>query len=343
MPTVSLKIILQRCAFLVGAALLFGVFNLGWLAAPAHAATVTPRIELTGDPGQTVSGSMKLLNEEKQSKTYFITFENFESQDETGSPHFTPRREDLAAWLEAPETVTVGPSGFADVPFKVRIPAEAEAGGHFAAIFFQTEPPNKDRPGSIAISSKLGSLILLTVSGEFQQGATILEFRTKNKQRLFTSLPVSFYYRFQNVGGDHLKPVGDVLISNSLGRLTKILPANPVDGSVLPKSIRRFETIWAFGGKPLEQDPATEPPAAPKGFWNNVQYQWHNFALGKYRATLKVVYGQPLQSANAKYTFFVLPWQLLLTVLIAVLLFLIIARFSLRRYKSYIIAQARRR
>ncbi len=343
MPIFISQIITKRYAKFIGAALLIGFLAVPFGAWPAVAATVTPRVELSGDPGAVVTDTLKLQNEEKQSKTYFIVFENFESQDETGNPHFTQRREDLSSWLEAPATVTVGPGSAVEVPFKVRIPSSAEPGGHFAAIFFQTEPPNPDKPGQVALSAKLGSLIFLTVAGDFQQGATILEFAAKNKQQVFNSLPVAFYYRFQNTGKDHLKPLGDVFISNTIGRTAKILPANPVDGSVLPKSIRRFETVWANGGKPLQQEPNPQLPEAPKGFWNSVAYQWQNFAFGKYTATLKVVFGtKELQSANAKYTFYIIPWQLSLVAVVGALIILIGGRFGLRRYNRYIIAKASR-
>lgn len=303
----------------------------------ALAVTVTPKLELTADPGETLQEVFKITNEERQSKTFYITFENFHAVDETGNPAFGGTPEDLATWISAPDSLTMGPGETKDIPITIRIPTTADPGGHFAAIFVQTDPPkNKE----VAIASKLGTLVLLRVNGDFAQAANILEFGTKNKQYLFSSLPVYFYYRFQNTGADHQKPVGDVVITNMFGRTSKILPANPETGSVLPKSIRRFETVWANNSGNLEEEVnPTLPTPAGKGFWNATKYELHNFAFGTYTAKLKVVFGtKALQSANATTTFFVFPWHVLLIFIILLLLVFIVGKFGLRRYNRYIIS-----
>lgn len=307
----------------------------------ARAATVTPRLELSGDPGETVVDKLKVTNEERQSKTFYTEVQNFESQDESGAPRFTTRGEGLSSWTQIPESITVGPGQTVELPITITIPELADPGGHFAGVFLQTSPPDGDS-GEVALSAKLGTLILLRVNGDFIQGATVLEFATRNRQRIFTSLPVYFYYRFQNTGDDHLKPVGDVLITNTAGRLAKVLPANPVDGSILPKSVRRFEVVWANNSGPLEQgaNPEIHSPSG-LGFWDAVKYQSKNFAFGKYTATLKVVYGtKELKSEKAKFSFWIIPWQLLVVAGTALTVVIIIGRFGLRRYNRYIISNA---
>ena len=340
MTAKTLKLNSFRALKLSGA--VFVIFVI-FFANQAKAITVTPRIEITSNPGETVREVFKIRNEERQSRTYYTSVENFESQDESGTPRFSLRKEDLATWISLPEIVTIGPGEAKEIEFTLNIPKDAEPGGHFSAIFLQTSPPSNNG-SDLAISAKLGSLILLRVNGDFQQGGGVLEFATKLKKHFFTSLPIEFYYRFQNDGDDHLRPVGDVLITNSIGRTTKILPANPVDGSVLPKSIRRFETKWLTAFGPVEEDPLKDAPTRPgKGYWENTKYEWHNFALGKYSAKLKVVYGtKELKSSKSEFTFYVLPWHLLLLVLLGAIILFIILRFALRRYNRYIIANARR-
>ncbi|MCC7356081.1 MAG: hypothetical protein IT410_00490 [Candidatus Doudnabacteria bacterium] len=333
------KLRYSRAALLVGAVfvLIFGAF-----VRPVQAITTTPRIEINANPGESVTEILKISNEEKQSRTFYTNLQNFESQDESGSPRFTNRKEDLAVWVEVAEVITIGPGETLEIPIKVNVPENADPGGHFAAMFLETTPPNADQGGQVGISSKLGTLLLLRVNGDFVQNANILEFATKDKKRFFTALPVYFYYRFQNVGEDHLRPVGDVLITNMFGRTTKILPANPVDGSILPKSIRRFETVWASSWGDLQQgaDPEIPSPAGP-GFWDQVKYQWHNFAFGKYKASLSVVFGtKELKSDSKSYTFYVIPWQLITVVISGLIVAFIVGRFSIKRYNRYIINQA---
>lgn len=307
-----------------------------------EAATVTPRIEINANAGDTVREVFKVSNEERESKTFYLSFENFQSVDESGNPSFTGGRTDLASWISGPESVTVGPGDSAEVPVTIVIPGNAEAGGHFAAIFLQTTPPGQVGSGQVGVNSKLGSLILLRVGGDFEQGGAILEFATQDHQRFFTSLPVTFYYRFQNTGDDHIKPLGDVQITNTFGMTSKLLAANPVDGSVLPKSTRRIETSWITSGKPLKQPvEVAMPENTGKGFFGKAGYQLKHFAFGKYSAKLKLVYGtQELKSTNASYTFFVFPWQLIVVVLVGLGIVLPLLWMAIKRYNRYIIGKA---
>jgi hypothetical protein len=308
-----------------------------------EALTTTPRLEINANPGETVHDAFRVQNEQRQSLTYFISYANFSSQDESGSPTFSNRAEDLATWITTDQSITIGPGETKDIPVTINIPVNADPGGHYAAIFLQTTPPGETTSTQVSISAKLGTLILLRVGGEFLQDADVLEFGTLKRKRVFTSLPITFYYRFQNTGEDHVKPLGDVIVSNTVGRSTKILPANPVDGSVLPKSIRRFETSWVRAGSPINEAVATELPLPPKDFWGAAKYQWHNFALGKYKAGLSIVYGtKELKSQNASFTFFVIPWQLLVVAIPSGVVLLIILWFLIKWYNRYIVRRAER-
>ncbi len=320
------------------------VFTLVVPTFKAQALTANPKVELNGDPGTNVTSSIKLTNEERQSRTYYVAFENFNAQDETGTPSFTTRKEGLSTWIKSQETITLGPGETAELPLEISIPQDAEPGGHFAGAFFSIEPPQLEQDkGKIAIGTRLGSLILLRVNGEFVQNATILEFGTTGKKKVFTQIPIQFYYRFQNTGDDHQKPLGDIQINNTFGRNIKLLSANTVDGSVLPKSIRRFTSVWTQQGGGLKQEPVVDivmPPKMP--FWPTVKEQWNNFAFGRYTAKLKVVYGtKELKSTNSEFVFYIIPWQLLSIVVPSGLVLLVALRFGIKRYNRYIIAKAR--
>jgi hypothetical protein len=310
---------------------------------PALALTVTPRLELNAEAGTALETKIKVSNEQRASQTVYLKFANFNAQDENGTPTFSDRQEDLAVWLAGPASVTVGPGETKEVPIRINIPADASPGGHFAAVFFLSEPPGGAAEGAqVSISSELGSLILLRVGGEFDQAANILEFQTVGKKHFWTQLPIGFYYRFQDTGDDHLKPLGDVQITNTFGRVTKILPANTIDGSVLPKSVRRFQTVWTQSGGPLKQEPVTDMPDQQKlGFWSTAKYQAGHLAIGRYTATLKLAFGtKGLQSARSAVVFYIIPWQLLAVAIPALIVLLILAYFGIKRYNRYILRRA---
>jgi hypothetical protein len=171
----------------------------------------------------------------------------------------------------------------------------------------------------------------------------IPDFATSNKQRWFTQLPITFFYRFQNSGSDRIKPVGDIVVKNMFGRNAKILAANLGEGSVLPKSIRRFETTWTSSGfAGMKQDPAEQVAQTPRGFWPTVVYQAKHFAFGLYTAELNLRYGVNNTSATAAYKFFVFPWQLVLVVLVSLAIVLLVLWVFIRNYNRAIISRAQR-
>jgi hypothetical protein len=233
----------------------FGALFIGLFAQPAQALTVNPRLEYDADPGSTIHSTIQILNDERQTRTFYLRSENFNSEDEAGTPSFTTRQEDLATWIKTPDVITLGPGQAMNLSLEIAVPKNAEPGGHYAAVFFLSQPPSSDKSLSdVGIESRLGSLILLRVSGDFVQDASILEFNTTGGKKFFTGLPIQFYYRFQNTGDDHQKPLGDIVIKDVFGRTVKIIPANTNDGSVLPKSIRRFVSVWTERKGPLNQE-----------------------------------------------------------------------------------------
>lgn len=304
-----------------------------------HAKAITvspPRLELDGDPGSTVTSELKVTNDTNGTITYYTQTENFEAKDESGEPQFVQSKEGLATWLSIANSVNFAVGETKTIPFSVKIPRNAEPGGYFASIFFRTSAPNTEA-GEVSIGARLGALILLRVNGEIQEGVDILEFSTKDKQRFYTSLPVELYYRFQNTGNDRVKPEGDVIIKNLIGLKAKVLSANRSDGSVLPRSIRRFEMVWINGGGGQE-DVAAEPEVRNAGgFFEEARYQWSHFALGYYSANLDITYGVNNNTADGTFRFFVLPWQLLIIMIGSLLIILLVLRFILRRYTQYVI------
>src|SRR3989338_6921091 len=262
----------------------------------AQALTLTPiRMEIAGDPGQVLSQEMTLINERDNEETYYASYANFEAQGETGSPAFVNAKEGLGTWMETVESIDLPANSSKIVQVKIKIPANADPGGHFAVVFWGTQPPTTDS-GSVAIGAKVGMLVLLRVNGDVDENGGILEFATKDKQTFFTHLPVSFYYRFQNSGGDRIKPEGSILMKNILGITAEKIPANPVEGNVLPGSIRKIETAWQ--GK---DGTAGTTDIDNKNFFTKANYEMRNFALGYYKAKMSLTYGTQNEVAKSSF------------------------------------------
>jgi hypothetical protein len=310
---------------ILAVALLIGSF---YVTAPfAEALTISPvKVEVTGEPGQTLRGELELLNEQPERKVFFSSFENFEPSGDTGSPKFVGGSDGLATWLSTDTSVAVATGETVKVPYSITIPANAEAGGYFAAIFWGEQDPTAATAGEVSIGGKLGVLILLRVAGDIVEEAGITEFGTVGGNKVLTGTPVPFTYRFSNSGGDRVVPLGDVTITNTFGRETAVFSANATEGSVLPGSARRFQTSWGNAGA-----------TSTTGFLASVQAQLADFHLGLYTATLSVVYGATNQTATSDFMFVIIPWQLLVVIAGG----LLIALFLLKRYNAWIISKSK--
>lgn len=315
----------------------FLTFFLGLLSLPikAEALTLTPiRLELSGNPGDTITEQITLINERETAETYYISFSNFEAQGETGTPTFVDPKEDLGTWISGPDAVDLTPRESKIVPISIKIPADAIPGGHFAAVFWGTQP-KVAKPGSVSIGMKTGVLVLLTVKGDVSEEGGITEFSTKDKVTFYTALPVDFYYRFRNSGGDRIKPAGNIVIKNMLSLTSARVPGNPVEGNVLPNSTRKIETVW-------QGDDGSDPAVTSDqgNFFTKAGYEWRNFAFGHYTANLSLAYGLKNQVSIAKFTFWVFPWHLtILSIVIAIIAYIVLRKL-IRRYNKWVIEKA---
>lgn len=292
----------------------------------AKAVTMSPvRIELATDPGGHVNGIIKVSNDERITRTLYLSVEKFKNKDETGEPNFVKDATDeLVQWTKIQPSVTIPPLDFREIPFTVDVPAGVDPGGYFAAIFASVIPPAPDG-GELSLQNDVGTLLLFRVNGQFPEGETILEFNTKDKKNFFNHLPVEFYFRFQNSGKDRAQPIGDVTIRNMFGGVSKIISANRGAGNVLPESIRRFDAAWVTaGGDEIEDFEGEVKQPEIKNFIGAVKYQWDNFALGRYTGELKLtVNNDSSRSYQKQMSFWIVPWQLIVVILAILILFVL--------------------
>lgn len=287
---------------------------------------------MSGDPGKTVYGEIKIFNEQSEIKNFFSSFENFEPSGDSGAPRFVGRTDGLATWLETERFISLNPGETKTIPFSVVIPPNAEPGGYFAAIFWGSQAPGAQGGSDVSIGGKIGILVLLRVTGDVKEAGGVVSFHTKDKHRFFTSLPISFEYRVHNDGGDRIVPLGDIKIKNTLRLTSDTLPANKNEGSVLPNSARKFDVVW---GKQTRENTENEV-----GFFGMARRQLGDIHIGWYTAELHVVLGSDNQVIEKTFNFFVIPWQLLTIVGAILIVVVILGRIILKKYNRWIIAQA---
>lgn len=296
----------------------------------AEALTLSPtQVDISADPGTTVSGQFLVTNDEATPETYYTSAQNFDAQGDSGSPHFLPGDTDLASWIKLDSSVTLAPGEQRTLPFTISIPSSATAGGHFAAIFLGTTAPQMNgATDEVSVGLKVGMLVLLHVTGTVAVSGGASGFNTSTGSHFYTTLPVDFMYSFTNTGGDRIEPQGTLTLTNALGMTSAEVPGNPTSGNVLPSSTRRFAITWGAAS------------STPQGFFGAVNEEWHNFAFGYYHANLVLAYGQG-STTNMSVGLFVLPWHLLLVIFVGLAILIPLLAWLVRAYDGWIIRRAK--
>ncbi len=308
---------------------LFLVLSFVFAPQQVNALTISPaKIEVSVNPGSVVQEDFLIMNEQQDTMTFYTSAENFEAQGETGTPFFIKEDKGLDSWITVDKSFTLKRGEQKTVKVSVNVPKDAEPGGHFAAIFLSTTPPDGPK-GQVSVGAKIGVLLLLRVNGDIKEGGGVIEFAPTHNQTYYTSLPVSFFYRFNNTGNDRLRPRGDVVIDNVIGWNKTKFDANPEQGNVLPSSVRRFELAWG----------SSEDAQIKRNFFQEAVYQAKHFAFGAYNIKLALDINQ---TKNSSFTVYVFPWQLFIFSILILIIVGGVLKVLIRHYNQWIIKQAQK-
>ncbi len=276
---------------------------------------VPPYFQLGLNPGEQWSSSIKVVNPNTYPLTLYATVMNFAPVGEEGRGQLEPVAgngvvDDLAGWIDVQQTpIKLDPQQSKDVPFSVHVPADAQPGGHYAAILIGNQPQTTQVPDSnITVSSYISSLFFLRVNGNVVEAGDIREFMTA--RQLYQTPAAQFVLRFENSGNVHIQPQGEINIYNMWGKQRGKISVNQKTafGYVLPQTVRKFVFDW--------------------------QGESNVFDAGKYKAVATLSFGQQARQ-NVTYTayFWVIPVKPLAATLG---LFLLLAGLVVWGIKAYI-------
>jgi len=291
----------------------FAVSLLGLVSPVQAITTVTPVIEVDIDPGTTETATIQLYNETDAPLALVGAIEPFSPTGEEGQIELRLAADSDVAltWITfAQDTVVIQPGQIVSVPFSVTAPDQAAPGGYYAVLFWGTQPT---ADGQVQITARIGSLVFIRVTGPAVEQLEVLEFLV-NRELSF-ELPVTFTSRVSNTGNVHVKPVGELNVTNVFGQ-RGIVPVNSEAAAILPGSVRLFSISYG-------QQPA-------KNFITDwVSRVGDEITLGAYgplRATLNLTYGDGRQvAATTQLT--VVPYRTVVTGLVFLVVLFGIIRF----------------
>lgn len=276
-------------------------------------------VELNAERGSSYQINLSIRNITAADLIYSSSVADFTSADETGSPKISidedlPNSASIRTWTNLEPDFLLKPNQSKEVIAKINIPIIAEPGGHYGVIRFTNSVPGTNASG-VGLSGSAGVLILIRVSGDIKEEASLSEFFTainEKQTNFFENSPVTFVARIKNEGNIHIKPTGSILIYDIFGNLVSTLPMNSEKSNVLPSSIRRFDTKSS-----------------------------NNFMIGRFRADLALGYGLTGQAITRTIFFWVIPYKLIFICLLtmATLIFVFIRLVSV--YNRYIINKSK--
>jgi hypothetical protein len=290
------------------------------VAAPlAHAQTqgveIKPGIvEDRVNPGDVFRFTLSVKNLAPDERTYYVLLEDILGVNDEGLPVFAEAGQatgyEISEWIQ-PETtsVTLGSNETRSVAFTVRVPLEATPGSHFGGVFFAATPPGPGETGA-AVGIQVGSVISLRISGDIIEEARLREFSSGSS--VYSTPNVDFTVRVENMSNVLVRPRGTIEITNMRGKQVAVVRVNDSGGAIFPETERIYRPVWDS----------------------------ESFAFGRYQAVLSLAYGEDSRKTiSGVATFWVLPAQLILTILgslfaAALLLFLFVRSYIRRKLRD---------
>lgn len=256
---------------------------------PVRSFTIIPPSVLTPlAPSGQSEGTLKIRNDTDEAVTFNVLIQDFIVTDTHGTPTLLPpgtlsNKYSAASWIGvSPTRFTVPAHERQELTYFMRVPQDARAGGHYAAVVYAPITEKGVDSTGATVNSQLGTLFSITIDGPIKQEALVTRFFTGGFQEYG---PVDIETQIKNMGDEHIRPVGKITVTNMLG------------------------------GK---EDQATKQhnifPEAARDYVNIMGQKW---MFGRYVATFEGTYGRtnnlPL---TATVAFWVFPWKLILVIIL---------------------------
>lgn len=285
-----------------------------------QAAAVSPAtLDLVGNRGETVASMFTVINAQPTEQTYYLDTLSFTAKDNSGEPQFANKKttDELAKWIQFDSDHIVIPAqSKVDVPFTIHVPADASSGSFQSAVTVSSAPSEVVATNGAVVEAKTAILVFLTVNGDTIKKAALLDFTSsaKGTQSNFNQI---FTFRIQNQGNVYFIPTGTIEMKDVFGRMIYQTQVNEDKSRVLPNLTRSFTASLVNHSQDWMQ---------------SIKDQASLFTIGPITSTLKLNLGDGFQPIQATTSFNYIPYQLLVTVLV-VLLILFIGYYSLSKRK----------
>lgn len=204
----------NRALSLVVSSFVFASFLLfpNYLSA-ATGITIAPiKYKFDAKPSQVLESAITVANPNDfilRVKAEFQDFKVTEGNNIQWLPSNIENPFKMSDWVRIrQDIITLKPKEELSVPFKIRVPDNATAGGKYAAIFFTSVIEGE---GNIGAVPRVGALIILNVAGDLKKTGELISF---DGPRFVNAGPVDFALSFLNTGTTHYETKANFTVKN---------------------------------------------------------------------------------------------------------------------------------
>lgn len=275
-------------------------------------ATVKPGVETTLD--------LQIRNTNTDAQTLEMGLRSFSIDQNSGEVKLgdtvSPEISSLVTF-ESPE-LTLAPGQIVTQRIRVHPSATAGFSYNFAITVSQKEVAKNAKATTISGSVAVFTLITIDKPGAVRS----LELQNvAATKRSYEFLPASITVTLKNTGNVNVQPTGTVFIQKHSDDTTPIatVALNSTSGHIVPGATRTFTANWQ-DGYPAYKTESKDGTTTQKLSWQGADPSKLRF--GKYVAKVVAIYddGERDVPIMAEVHFWVIPWRIIITTLIIVLI-----------------------
>jgi hypothetical protein len=202
---------------------------------------VTKKFEIAA--GDSTRGSFTVLNTGDVPFDFIVYAKPFSvsgsNYDANYSDESAPRA-DAYDWVVFDTTEgTLAPNESIEIGYTVDMPLDAGLGGHYAALFAETQPSENTEGNQIIRKKRVGSVLRVNVSGDINEQGTVLGSTIPG---FISSPPLQTTLDVKNDGNVDFTVLSSIKVSDVFGN-TKY-SNQKVDTIVYPDTTRAIEHNW---------------------------------------------------------------------------------------------------
>lgn len=232
----------------------------GVFPTPPAGAAMTDRAYFfhQGEAGTTVNDSATIVNSSDKELTFRIFATDAVNTPVGGAFALLPvetKPKDVGTWIALPPetntTVTVPPKGRKDVPFSVKVPADATPGDHVGGIVaLNTEMEGIQQEGKVQVGVKrqVGARLYFRVPGPVTPGLSVEDVKVSRTAPLLPWVKdarAKISYSLVNRGNVVVEPKVTVTAEGVFGRRVLDRPARELKLVLLPGQRVELTEDWA--------------------------------------------------------------------------------------------------